>query len=46
MCNHDDLIVCDPVRQYELVIERHPTYIVVRKDGVAGLVALEEDPRA
>ena len=32
--------------QIEQVIANRETYIVVEKDGVAGLIALEEDPRA
>lgn len=31
--------------EIELVIEREPTYWVVRKDGVAGLLAEFSDPR-
>jgi hypothetical protein len=36
---HEDLEV-------ELVVQQHPNYIVVQKDGVAGLVAHDADPRA
>ena len=32
--------------EVELVVEEHPHYIVVQKDGVAGLVAHDADPRA
>ena len=30
----------------EFVVERHPAYVVVEKQGVAGTVAEESDPRA
>src|SRR4051794_18626258 len=36
---HEDIEV-------ERVVERHPGFVVVQKDGVAGLVAHAEDPRA
>jgi hypothetical protein len=36
--DHEDLSV-------EEVVERHPTYLVVRKHGEAGAVARNEDPR-
>ena len=36
---HEDIEV-------EQVVAVHDAYVVVEKDGVAGLVALEEDPRA
>jgi hypothetical protein len=36
---HEDITI-------EQVIEAHGEYVVVEKDGVAGLVAVEEDPRA
>ena len=36
---HEDIEV-------ERVVAVHDAYVVVEKDGVAGLVALEEDPRA
>ena len=36
---HEDIEV-------ELVVESHPEYLVVQKDGVAALVAQEADPRA
>lgn len=32
--------------QVELVIEVHDSYVVVEKDGIAGLVAHEANPRA
>jgi len=32
--------------EIELVVERYENYVVVEKDGVAGLVAHAEDPRA
>ena len=32
-------------REVEVVIERQPTYLVVEKDGLAGVVAEEADPR-
>jgi hypothetical protein len=32
--------------QIEQVIATHPEYVVVEKDGVAGLVAEADDPRA
>ena len=32
--------------EVERVVAAHDTYVVVEKDGVAGLVALEDDPRA
>ena len=35
---HEDIEV-------ELVVEAHSDYVVVQKDGIAGLVALEADPR-
>ena len=31
--------------EIELVIDTHPTYVVVEKDGHAGVVALDADPR-
>jgi hypothetical protein len=31
--------------EIELVVEQHEDYVVVEKDGVAGLVAPDEDPR-
>ena len=31
--------------EVEVVIERQPTYLVVEKDGLAGVVAEETDPR-
>jgi hypothetical protein len=36
---HEDIEV-------ELVVETHPGYVVVQKDGIAGLVSVAEDPRA
>ena len=36
---HEDIEV-------EQVIAHHPTYVVVEKDGVAGLVAEDDNPRA
>jgi hypothetical protein len=36
---HEDIEV-------ERVIEEHDGYVVVEKDGVAGLVAIDADPRA
>lgn len=36
---HEDIEV-------EQVVEVHANYVVVEKDGVAGIVALDEDPRA
>jgi len=35
---HEDISV-------ELVIEKHPTYVIVEKDGTAGIVAADADPR-
>jgi hypothetical protein len=32
--------------EIEQVISRHKNYVVVEKDGVAGLVAADDDPRA
>ena len=31
--------------EIELVVEQHEDYVVVEKDGVAGLVAQGDDPR-
>jgi len=31
--------------EVEVVVERQPTYLVVEKDGLAGVVAEEADPR-
>ena len=32
--------------QIELIVEQHENYVVVEKDGVAGLVAQGDDPRS
>jgi hypothetical protein len=32
--------------EIELVVETHETYVIVEKDGVAGLAAHDADPRA
>jgi hypothetical protein len=31
--------------EIEQVVDHHPEYVVVEKDGVAGLVASDDDPR-
>lgn len=38
-CGHEDL-------ELEQVVDRHRGYVVVEKDGLAGLVASDDDPRA